>query len=434
MTTDRRTAPHAVVLTGAGAGLGRGPGSPPGPDGACARPARQPERARPGIRPDLREPAVPVNGVRRTVPTVGVEEEFLLVDRRSRLPVPRAPQVLAASAAALGGQVQPEFLQAQVETCTRPALRLKELRDDLARLRAVLVAAAADAGCLLVASGTPVLTGPGAAVLTENPRYRRMAARYPGAVDGWGGALCGCHIHLGTVDRGLALALGNRLRPWLPVLQALAVNSPFDGGRDSGFASWRTVRLARWPTVGPAPVLDEPGYEALADSLVARGTLLDRRMIYWYTRPSEHLPTLEVRITDVNADLDTVLLLAGLLRGLASVLLEEARAGVPAPGVPPERLTAAHRRAARTGPDGGGLDPFTGRPVPMAALVDRLLDRAAPGLAAAGDLPAAEAGLDRLRRLGTGAERQRRHYLLRHRPADVVDALARQTAALPPAD
>ncbi|MFC5663851.1 glutamate--cysteine ligase [Kitasatospora misakiensis] len=369
----------------------------------------------------------------RTVPTVGVEEEFLLVDRRTRLPAARAPRVIAAAATTLGDQVQPEFLQAQVETCTRPALRIKELRDDLARLRAVLVAAAADADCLLVASGAPVLTGPEPALLTDNPRYHRMAARHPGAVGGYGAALCGCHVHLGTIERGLALALGNRLRPWLPVVQALAANSPFDAGRDSGFASWRSVRWARWPTAGPAPVLDEPGYEALADSLVARGTLVDRRMIYWYTRPSEHLPTLEVRVADVNADLETVLLLAALLRGLAGVLLEEARAGLPLAPVPQDRMVAAHQQAARTGPTGVGLDPFTGSPVPTAALVNRLLERAAPGLAAAGDLAAVEAGLDRLRRLGTGADRQRRHHHLRHRPTDVVDGLARLTAAVPPA-
>ncbi|WP_344328266.1 carboxylate-amine ligase, partial [Kitasatospora putterlickiae] len=290
--------------------------------------------------------------VRRTVPTVGVEEEFLLVDRRTRLPVARAPQVLAAAATVLDDQVQPEIFQVQVETTSRPALRLKELADDLARLRAVLVAAAADADCLLVASGTPVLCGPEPAVLTDNPRYRLMADRYPAAADGNGGALCGCHVHLGTLERGLALALGNRLRPWLPVLQAITVNSPFDAGRDSGFASWRDVRWSRWPTVGAAPLVDERGYERRADALVATGTLLDRRMIYWYTRPSEHVPTLEVRVADVSADLGTVLLLAGLLRGLGAVLLDEARAGLPPPAVPHGRLAAAHRRAAQTGPVG----------------------------------------------------------------------------------
>ncbi|MFE7561628.1 glutamate--cysteine ligase [Kitasatospora sp. NPDC057500] len=368
----------------------------------------------------------------RTVPTVGVEEEFLLVDRRTRLPVARASQVLAAASAVLDDQVQPEIFQVQVETTSRPALRLKELADDLARMRAVLVAAAADADCLLIASGTPVLPGPDPAVLTDNPRYRLMAARYPSAADGNCGALCGCHVHLGTLERGLALALGNRLRPWLPVLQALTVNSPFDAGRDSGFASWRDVRWSRWPTVGAAPLVDERGYERRADALVARGTLLDRRMIYWYTRPSEHVPTLEVRVSDVSADLGNVLLLAGLLRGLGAVLLDEARAGLPPPAVPHGRLAAAHRRAAQTGPVGEGIDPFTGWPVPMPALVDRLLERAAPGLSAAGDLAAVEAGLDRLRRLGSGAERQRRDFRVRECPHDVIDGLARLTAAVTP--
>ncbi|MFD0345241.1 glutamate-cysteine ligase family protein [Kitasatospora aburaviensis] len=103
-----------------------------------------------------------------------------------------------------------------------------------------------------------------------------------------------------------------------------------------------------------APVLDEAQYEALADALVECGVLLDRRMIYWYARPSEHVPTLEVRIADVNADLDTVLLLAGLLRGLAAVLLDEIRAGRPAPALP----TAWS--APPTGRPRGPVSPGTG--------------------------------------------------------------------------
>ncbi|MFC5889952.1 glutamate--cysteine ligase [Kitasatospora sp. CM 4170] len=365
------------------------------------------------------------------VPTVGVEEEFLLVDRHTRLPVERAPQVIAAAAGVLGDRVQNEFFPVQVEVCSRPAARLADLRADLADLRSVVAEAAADAGCLLVASGTPVLSGPGPGPVTDSPRYRRMATRYAGVLDGYDGALCGCHVHLGTEGRGQALALCNHLRPWLPVVQALAVNSPFSGGRDSGFASWRTVQWSRWPTVGPPPVLDEAQYEALADALVECGVLLDRRMIYWYARPSEHVPTLEVRIADVNADLDTVLLLAGLLRGLAAVLLDEIRAGRPAPALPHGLVGAAHWQAARTGLSGDGVDPCTGRHTPMAVLADRLLERAAPGLAAAGDLATVESALARLRALGTGAARQRRALQRHGRLSDVVDHLAALTVAAP---
>ncbi|MFE9561535.1 glutamate-cysteine ligase family protein [Streptomyces sp. NPDC006487] len=103
---------------------------------------------------------------------------------------------------------------------------------------------------------------------------------------------------------------GYRMGPWLPVLQALAAYSPFDRGRDSGYASRRAVEHARWPAVGPAPVLDEAGYEHCAEELVRSGTVLDRRMIYWYARPSEHVPTPEIRVADVNARIGTVVLLA----------------------------------------------------------------------------------------------------------------------------
>ncbi|MER7769478.1 glutamate--cysteine ligase [Kitasatospora sp. NPDC096140] len=400
------------------AGAGPGPKHVPGP--AVTTPA-----------PAQRTAAAPGTAPPRALPTVGVEEEFLLVDRRTRLPAERAPQVIADAAGELGEQVQAEFFPVQVEVCTRPATRLDELAADLVHLRAVVAAAAAEAGCLLVASGTPVLSNPRPGRVTDDPRYREMAARYRSVVDGYGGALCGCHVHVGTVSRGRALALANHLRPWLPVVQALTVNSPFAEGRDSGFASWRSVRWARWPTVGPAPVLDEEQYESVVAALVRSGVLLDRRMVYWYARPSEHVPTLEVRVADVNADLRTVLLLAALLRGLTTVLLDEIDEGRPAPACPAGLVRDAHWQAARTGVAGDGIDPLTGRLTPMAALADRLLERAAPGLAAAGDLTAVETALGRIHRRGTGADRQRRALRRHGRLTAVVDELAALTLAAP---
>ncbi|MFD5409275.1 carboxylate-amine ligase [Streptomyces nojiriensis] len=217
--------------------------------------------------------------------------------------------------------------------------------------------------------------------------------------------------------------------PWLPTLQALAANSPFALGRDSGWASRRSVEYARWPGVGPPPLLDEVGYERLADRLVTSGTLLDRRMIYWYARPSEHVPTLEIRVCDVNADLDAVLLLTALVRGLATALLPDIADGRPPPDLPAGRLQAAHRLAARHGLAGEGLDPASGERVPALTLAERLLTRAAPGTAAAGDLDLAEELFRRVRSSGGGAARQRAAYLRRGRLVDVVGDLVRTTAA-----
>ncbi|MFD3723439.1 glutamate--cysteine ligase [Streptomyces sp. NPDC058674] len=362
--------------------------------------------------------------------TVGVEEEFLLVDRRTRRPVGRGPQVLESAATLLGDRAQHEFYTAQVETCTLPTSRLPELREDLAWLRTVMGRAADGEGCRLIASGTPALAPQDPLEVTAGERYRRMAVRFAGAVGRYDGVVCGCHIHVGVSGRGQALALANHMQPWLPVLQGLAANSPFARGRDTGYAAGRAAEHARWPTVGPAPVLDESGYERVATALVRGGTLLDRRMIYWYARPSEHVPTLEIRVADVNADLDTVILLSALVRGLAASFLSDVEEGLRPVPLLDGALLEAHRLAARYGLEGEGLDPATGCLLPARILAERLLARAAPALAAAGDLGFVEQHLRRLHTRGGGAARQRAVHARHGRCRDIVDSLADATTGV----
>lgn len=360
--------------------------------------------------------------------TMGVEEEFFLVDRSTRAPVARAPQVLAALAGRLGPQVQSEFYACQIELCTLPARTGADLRGQLAALRAAAARAAGEAGCLLVAAGTPVLPPTTPIPVTDEPRYQRMAGYYGDLVDGRVGMVCGCHVHIGTLDLPGALELANRIRPHLPAVQALAANSPFVGGRDSGCASWRSVEFGRWPTAGPAPSLDPAGYEQAADDLVRSGILLDRKMIYWFARPSEHVPTLEIRIADVNADLDTTVLLALLIRGLcAAGLAESGPRGSAPPDIPAGRLWSAHRYAAHYGHRGDGLDPLTGETVPARTLTSALLRRAGPGLEAAGDLAEVRRLLAALAARGDGAAVQRALYRRTGCLDAVVDGLAATT-------
>ncbi|MFI5620297.1 glutamate--cysteine ligase [Streptomyces sp. NPDC051567] len=356
--------------------------------------------------------------------TMGVEEEFLLVDRHTRAPVGRGPRVIEAASRTLGPLVQPEFFTAQVEVCTTPTTSPAALRAQLAGLRAELVGAAAGEGCLLLAAGTTVIRPERALTVTRDARYRSIASHVAPILGNYDRVVCGCHVHVGVSSRAEALDLANRMRPWLPSLQALAANSPFDRGRDTGYASWRAVEHARWPTVGPAPVLDEAAYERVADALVRSGAVLDRRMIYWFARPSEHVPTLEIRVADVNARIDTVVLLAVLVRGLAATLRAEAAEGRPAPDLEFARLSEAHRRAAVHGLDGEGLDPVSGAGAAAWDLITRLRAEAAPGLAAAGDLSLADALLDRVRTEGGGSAQQRAAHRRRGRLSDVVDGLA----------
>ncbi|MFC9819619.1 YbdK family carboxylate-amine ligase [Streptomyces erythrochromogenes] len=361
--------------------------------------------------------------------TMGVEEEFLLVDRRTGRPMARGPRVVEAAIPILGGRAQTEFFGPQVEVCTRPTATLAVLRSELALLRGVMAEAAAGEGCLLVATGTPAVPPGRPLTVTPGERYERMAARWSSLVGGYDGMVCGCHIHVGVTGHAQALALANHMRPWLPTLQAIAANSPFSLGRDTGWASHRSVEWARWPGVGPAPLLDEAGYERLAGRLVRTGTLLDRRMIYWHARPSERVPTLEIRVCDVNADLDVVVLLTALVRGLATSLLPDIGSGRPPPALPIRRLQAAHALAAQRGLLGEGLDPARGVHVPAVVLAEGLLNLAAPGLAATGDLDLTAELLERLQRSGGGAASQRTAHLRRGRLTDVVDELARTTAA-----
>ncbi|PBC76074.1 carboxylate-amine ligase [Streptomyces sp. TLI_235] len=367
------------------------------------------------------------------VPTVGVEEEFLLVDRHSRLPAGRAPGVVKEASDVLGERVQTEFFTSQAEVCTRPAHGLAELRADLAHARAVLREAAAGADCRPVGTGMPVMVEEHPPSITDTARYRRISEHVGAVATSPEGLVCGCHVHIGVPCRARALALNNRMRPWLPVLQALAVNSPFSAGRDTGYASWRHAFYRRWPTVGPAPWLDEPAYRATVGGLLEAGVILDTAMLYWYSRPSEHVPTLEIRVADTSADVDTTLLLAALVRGLATTMLAELPEDDAADAGPPgadttAMIDAAHWSAAQSGIHGNGPDPVTGRIVPMRLLVDRLVERARPGLEAAGDLGTVRLLLSGLCAAGTGAERQRAAFARRGRYGDVVDELAALTA------
>ncbi|MFF3073383.1 YbdK family carboxylate-amine ligase [Kitasatospora sp. NPDC057904] len=358
----------------------------------------------------------------------GVEEEFLLVDPVTRRTVPRAHLVVPYAARALGPRAQREFLATQVEACTRPVTTAAGLRSELLGARRVMAEAAGSAGCLLVASGTAVVASDHPLALTPTDRYRRVAAHVDGAADQVGGEICGLHVHLGDLSRADALAVSAHLRPWLPVLQALCVNSPFCEGHDRGAASSRAGRYLAWPTCGPAPVLDAEGYERTVRRLTADQVILDRKMLYWYARPSEHLPTLEVRIADTNADPDTPLLLAMLLRALAGTFLADHRAGSPPPRMATVVLREAHRQAAVGGLAATGTHPFTGHRLPMRRLVADLFDLTAPALAAAGDLEAARVLVHARLTGGTGADRQRAVFSRRQSLTDVVDDLARLTA------
>ncbi|MFC9427124.1 glutamate--cysteine ligase [Streptomyces sp. NPDC056987] len=350
--------------------------------------------------------------------TVGAEEEFFLVDPGSGAAVPAFEAVsAAASSAGPARRLQPEVSSALIEAVTEPHRELSLLADDMRALRATAAAAAEAAGCAVLACGTELLAGPYMPP-TGSSRYRAIHRKYGAHV--FGHIPCGLHVHVGMPDREHAVRVNNHLRPWLPTLQALAANSPIMLGEETGYASFRSMWWAYTPVAGPAPLVADAGqYDALLDSLVASGVILDRKMAYWFARPSEDVPTIEIRVMDVCPTSDTEIMLAGLARALVATCLQAVERDAQVPSVSEQLLTAAHWQAARYGLEGDALDVSTGRPLPAWTLVERLVKHVTPALSDAGDLALVSDLLLDLRTRGSWAGRQRRILQEGGTPADV---------------
>jgi carboxylate-amine ligase len=351
--------------------------------------------------------------------SLGVEEEFQLVDAETGELRPHVDAVLPEARESLGEEVQPELQRSMIEIDTPVCSDLDEVRRELVRLRREVATAAEATGCRIAALGTHPNARWEEQEITGKARYERMAAAYRRLA--WDQLICGCHVHVGIADRELAIAALTRLRPWLAPLLALSANSPFWESVDTGYASYRTELWARWPTAGPpGEFASRAEYDALVDALLASGTIPDAGMVYFDVRPSQRFETLEVRVADVGLTVDHAVLLAGLVRALVRTAAEAAQEERPFPRWRPELVRGAHWRAARWGMTAELVSPVTGRPAPARDVVEELLDHVRPALEASGDLEEVIALVDQVHTEGTGAERQRAAYARRWTFDDVI--------------
>ena len=357
--------------------------------------------------------------------TLGVEEEYLLVDADEPHAVEAVDDVFDVLPEGLRDSVQHEFQRSMIEVAGPPRLDLRELHEAMRALRTGVAGAAERAGVRLVAVGAAPAAGPQARVV-DKPRYHRMRERFGNLSPGSG--QCGMHVHVAVPDPETGVQVLNHLRPWLPILQAATANSPFSEGHDTGYASWRSMLWERWPTVGPTPYLEShEQYETLVADLEASGAMLDEGMLYWYARLSARYPTVELRMGDVCPTLDDALLLAALARALVSRIQQDIRAGDLAPNVPHPLLMAAHWRAAHDGLEGVNIDMATREARPAWRLFRQLFDHVHDELERHGDLETVSVLMSRLHSRGTGAARQRAVMSKRGSVADVVDYLATVT-------
>ncbi|MDQ3784379.1 MAG: carboxylate-amine ligase [Actinomycetota bacterium] len=357
--------------------------------------------------------------------SLGVEEEYQIVNPQTFELAQRAEPVLA-NAVMSGGDVHPELNLSQVEISTAVCNTLEEVRAELVRSRKELRVAAEAAGVQIAAAGTHPFSHWSDQTVTPTTRYLAMERDYAQLVREH--VVFGFHVHVGIGDAEVALQTMERAAVWLPFLIALAANSPFWLGRDTGFASYRTEMCDRWPTGGlPESFVSRDDYERLVRSLIATGSIKDEAEIYWDVRPSARWDTLEFRVTDVCSSIDDAVMVTGLIRASAQICHDEALSSAPPDLSRPELARAAKWRAARFGINDTLIDLHETTAGPAAEVIEDHLVRLRPYLEANDDWDEVADLVRATLRRGTGADRQRRAFRQTGRLEGVVEAIIRET-------
>lgn len=366
--------------------------------------------------------------------TFGIEEEFFLVDPRTRALVDDVPpSLLHACRRRYGDAVAPELLRSQVEIVSPVFRGQDEAAEAMTALRRGVADIAGAKGLRVVAAGTHPIADWSAQVETRQSRYRRLVRDFQ--IVGRRNVLCGLHIHVAVPPEVDRVALMNRVMPWLPAFLALSTSSPFWDREPTGLLSYRQAAYDEWPRTGiPDRFENEAEYAELVRRLVAGGAAKDASMLWWAIRPALRYPTLELRICDACTRLDDALAIAALYRCLVRRLVR--RPADDAPRDPyARRLIDENRwRAKRSGLDATFLALDGGEPRACREVVGELLDAVAEDADALG----ATAALGRVRAIlaeGTSAHAQLTLYEARLGRGDpprtalafVVDWLAATT-------
>lgn len=369
---------------------------------------------------------------------IGVEEELMLVDpvtgeltgvSQQAVRAHQADSDLVTVGVEVGGGQsgldQELFLQ-QIEVTTPPVESVSDLMREIRHARRTAGKAAEAAGAAAVAVPAPVLVDPDADV-TPRPRYQRIYDEF-GEISRQSLA-CAMHVHVDVDNDDEAVAVTDRIRPWLPVLTALSANSPYWRGRDTGYASWRTQTWTRWPSNGARECFgDIETYRRTTRKMVEWGAAIDPAMVYLDVRLSERYPTVEVRVADVCTDVEDAALVATLARALVTT------AATGATGITnawrSDLLRVAAWRASRHGLSGQLVHPETFALAPVRDVLRALVDYVGGSLDEAGDREFVLEAFEHLLSRGNGASRQRSVYeATRGDLRAVVKDLSERTAA-----
>ena len=252
--------------------------------------------------------------------TIGIEEEYLIVDPETRDLVRDPPaELMRESEREIEGQVGPEFLRSQIEVGTRVCTSIDELRADLARLRKDVASVADRHGLAVMASSTHPFASWRDQMTTDQERYTALARDMRVVMQRL--VISGMHVHAGVENDDLRIDLMNQVSYFLPHLLALSCSSPFWHGVDTGLKSYRRSIFRAPPRTGlPAHFESWSEYERHIDVLVETGSIEDASKVWWDIRPSARYPTIELRVADICTNLDEGITVATIYLCLLSML------------------------------------------------------------------------------------------------------------------
>jgi len=304
--------------------------------------------------------------------TVGIEEEFQLVDCQTYALRSHVSEMLKAGRATLGDQIKPEMLQSVVEVGTKACANIDEAGEQVRLLRSVLSQLAARDGFAIAAAGTHPWSDWRDQEITDHERYRSLVQDMQDVVRAL--TIFGLHVHVGIDDRQRAVEIMNEARYFLPHLLALSTNSPFWMGRKTGLHSYRCVIWNRFPRTGiPESFASWDEFENLVDSMVRTGCIDDGKRIWWDIRPHPYFSTLEFRICDMQTTVEETLTLAALMQAIVVKLYRLRERNLGFRQYHRSLLMENRWRAMRHGLDGRLIDFGKEQEVPISTLIDELL-------------------------------------------------------------
>ncbi len=341
--------------------------------------------------------------------TLGIEEEYLLVERETGAVAAEPPdELFAALHERTAGRAFPEFLRAQVEVATPVCSSISEARRELGGLRGAVIEEASRYGLAPIAASSHPFSLTAKQKRTEKERYIALLEEMQGAARRM--MICGLHVHVGIEDDALRIDLMNQLKYFLPHLLALSCSSPFWEGERTGLMSFRLMIFNGVPRTGLPEQFSSWGeYRRHTDILVETGIIADTSRIWWDLRPSLRYPTLETRVMDCCTTLEDALSLAALNQCLIRMLWRLRRANQRWRMYSHLLLGENRWRAMRYSFDAGLLDLGQQRIVPFAELLEELIALVREDAEALGCV----AEIEHLREIlvrGTSAHRQRQVY------------------------